>query len=452
MSRNKIVLLTAAALISLASPVSGQGLSALDEVAGALDADGGAYRIAKPANWNGVLILDLDFAARPDSPLYKRMHELGYAGAGSTRGDAGNRGTAVDNPARIKRQLEVLRLFEQRFGKPKRVISFGLSGAGGLALALVEAAPEHIDGGVAACIITGSVGWFNAKLDSAFVAKTLIAPGSDLRLQDMPRDLTPVSQAWTQMLEKAQATPEGRARIALAVTIGQLPSWSRTDTLEPAAGDLPKIQQAMYETLVSQFGATIGGHVRVRRDFEESAGGTLSWNTDIDYRKILEENADPAQRDAVRQLYQIAGLDLDADLQMLRRAPRETANPAAVIKADSLMGVTAKPRNPLMLLHTSGDSLAPAATLEAYIRRAPATLVRTAIVQAAGHCTFSIAESMAAIETVDRRIATNLWPATSSVEMNARARAADVSPARFMDFHLNRFARAFYTGDAPPAQ
>lgn len=448
---NKIVLLAAVAVLPLASPIVGQSLPAMDEVAGTLDADGGAYRIARPANWNGVVILDLDFAARPDAPLYKRMHELGYAGAGSTRGVAGDRGTAVDNPARIKRQLDVLRLFEQRFGKPKRVISFGLSGAGGLALALVESAPDHVDGSVAACIITGSVGWFNAKLDSAFVAKTLIAPESDLRLQGMPRDLAEVSQAWTDMLAKAQATPEGRARIALAVAIGQLPAWSRADTPEPAADDLGAVQQAMYETLASQFGAAIGGQVRVRRDFEESAGGPLSWNGDVDYGALFERNADPAQRRTVQKLYQLAGLEVNRDLQQLARAPRERADPLAVTKADGLMGVTAKPRNPIMLLHTSGDGLAPASTLEAYIRRAPAALVRTAIVNAAGHCTFSVAESMAAIETVDRRIATGEWPATSSVDMNDRARAADASPARYEDFDLTPFARAFYSGDPPPA-
>lgn len=421
-----------------------------EELAGELPDGEGPFRLAKPANWNGVVILDLDFAARPDAPLYQKMHEMGYAGAGSTRGKAEGGGTAVDNPARIARQLDVLTRFEEKFGPAERVISFGLSGAGGLALALMEAAPDKVDGSVAACIITGSVGWFNSKLDAAFAARTLLAPDSELRLQNMPLDLTETAAAWTSMLGEAQATPEGRARIALANTLGQLPIWSDPRSPEPERSDLAAVQLNMYETLVAQFGAEIGGQVRVRRDFERSSGGPISWNVGVDYTDMFETVVTKERQDIVRSIYEDAGLDLEADLQRLDQAERVAADPEAVQRADKLLGVTAQPRNPVLLLHTTGDGLAPPATLEAYTRRVSPDLAQIAMVRAAGHCTFTVAESMEAIETVDRRIVNGAWPDMSAQAMNERAQAAYAQPTRFVPHDMGPFGRAFYTGDLPP--
>src|ERR1700753_730008 len=118
---------------------------AVQRVQGEFPEHEGPYVMTVPSHWNGVLVLDLDYAnpKYADSDLYKRLYELGYAGAGSTRGAEPAFGSAVDTPARVKRQLKVLDIFEQKFGKPKRVIAYGRSGAGGLAVAMVELAPER---------------------------------------------------------------------------------------------------------------------------------------------------------------------------------------------------------------------------------------------------------------------------------------------------------------------
>jgi dienelactone hydrolase len=420
------------------------------QFSGELPDQAGPYRMSVPPNWSGVLILDLDFAIASESPLYKKLYALGYAGAGSTRGAQPERGTAVDNPDRIQRQLAVLALFEERFGKPKRVISLGFSGAGGLAVALLEAAPKQIDGSVGACIITGSIGWFNSKLDAAFAAKTLLAPASTLPLQNIPHELDEPSKSWLGMLTTAQGTPAGRARIALATALGQLPTWSNPKVAEPDKTDLPGVQSAMFDTLASQFSAQIGAQIRVRRDFEESSGGPISWNGGITYSKLFAIGIDPQQRRTILQLYRIAALDVDADLRQLDQSQRESANANAVSAANRLMGVTAHPHKPVLLMHTTGDSLAQPATLEAYTRRAPVALVRTTFVHAAGHCAFSVAENVAAVETVNERLATGHWPDTSSAAMNTRARSLDTSDARFVDLELGKFNRAFYAEDKPP--
>ena len=69
---------------------------------------------------------------------------------------------------------------------------------------------------------------------------------------------------------------------------------------------------------------------------------------------------------------------------------------------------------------------------------------RTAFVKAAGHCTFSAAESMAAIETVMRRIDQGQWGDTSGEAMNALARAlAPADQARFFSYQQFAYGRAW---------
>lgn len=405
----------------------------------------GSFRITVPANWNGVVVLDLDFVAAAESPLYRALYQLGYAGAGSSRGTMPTSGTPVDNPERIARQLAVLDAFEREYGRPRRVIAFGRSGAGGLAVAMMEAAPDRIGGSIGACLTAGPIGWFNSKLDSAFAIRTLIAPDENLLLQNLPHDIAGPSTAWREALTRAQASPAGRARIALAIALGQMPSWTSTTKAEPAPDDIAAVEEAMFDTLLAQFSEISA--FRVRRDFEESGGGALSWNTGTDYRSLFRQRTDRAQREVVETLYREAGLDLEADLARLNSAPRESANPQAVADANRRLGLGARPTNPVLLFHTSGDSLAHIATLQTYIRRASPALVRTTVVHAAGHCTFSVAETLAAINVLNQRLETGQWPDTSALAMNERARTLDTSPARFVEVSLGEFNHHFYLDD-----
>ena len=95
-------------------------------------------------------------------------------------------------------------------------------------LAIAEDFSDRVDGVIATA--AGDRVWLmNTKLDKWFVLKALIAP--DLRIVDLPHSssLRPeypeLTFAWRQAIRAAQQTPEGRARIALAITIGQEPDW-----------------------------------------------------------------------------------------------------------------------------------------------------------------------------------------------------------------------------------
>ena len=119
------------------------------------------------------------------------------------------------------------------------------------------------------------------------------------------------------MLKAAQQTPQGRARIMLAVVVGQAPIWSTPDVPEPTRTDAHARQEAAYRTLLDfsrQFTA-------LRRRLEEPAGGGTSWNTGLDYTAAYRTRG-AAERQAVEALYREAGLSLETDSapSMPRRA------------------------------------------------------------------------------------------------------------------------------------
>jgi hypothetical protein len=65
----------------------------------------------------------------------------------------------------------------------------------------------------------------NSYIDALFVLKALIAP--DLPIVNFPLndpEKSNMREAWKEAIKKAQQTPEGKARIALALTIGQWPA------------------------------------------------------------------------------------------------------------------------------------------------------------------------------------------------------------------------------------
>src|SRR5262249_30015893 len=144
------------------------------------------------------------------------------------------------------------------------------------------------------------------------------------------------------------------------------------------------------------------------------SAGQLSWNNGVDYKKLFD-NGDEAYKRAVRTLYNEAGLDLKADLDRISASPRISAKPEAVNFWNSVPGrtVTGLPRVPVLRIHTVGDLEVPISLIQGYEAKIHETgrdnYYRTAIVDSPGHCTFSVAESTAAIETLMRRLDTGSW-------------------------------------------
>lgn len=394
---------------------------------------GTTYEIRMPTPWNGVLISDLDFAQTPDAPRYDAMLKAGYAVAGTAR--RADRPTNYDPAREIDDLVNVMDRVEQRFGKPRRILQYGHSGGGHLALAMAETRPDRIDGAIVGCAHT-PVWLMNSELDAWFTLKTLVAP--NLAIIDLPADHSALTSAWKQALQAAQQTPIGRARIALATALGQLPAWVGPTSQEPDPRDVAALQASMFESVVIGAAQPTG---QSRRMFEQGGRGQLSWNTGVDYTALFETQSDPDHRHAVRQLYAQAGARLEDDLRALEAAPRIAADPKAV-KHWSAPGrtVVGEPKVPALRIHTHGDKAVPVSLVQGYdglvAAKGYGAHYRTAFVNAPGHCTFTAAESMAAIETVMRRIDSGQWGDTSAEAMNALART--LAPSGQARFHAYR--------------
>ena len=398
--------------------------------------DGTRYLMRVPSNWNGTLIRDLDYASGASSDRYLYLLEKGYAVSGTARHE--RRWVGNYDPAREIRHLNtVLDVFEEHFRKPDRVIQYGCSGGGHAGLAIAEDFSDRVDG-VIATAAPNRVWLMNTKLDKWFVLKALIAP--DLRIVDLPHSssLRPeypsLTFAWRQAIRAAQQTPGGRARIALAITIGQETEWTTPTEPNPDRNDVAALQYSMYQSvLLGAAPGRIGGISRYM--FENTAGfersTQLSWNTGVDYREFFN-NGNEFNKRAVRQLYQEAGLDLQDDLERINAFPRISADEEA-IEWWSAPGrnYVGDPKVPVLRMHEIGDPLAPLSLAQGYTDLVRANgkddLYRTAIIEAPTHCGFTPTESHAVIETMMRRLDTGSWGSTDPEHLNELARSLDES-------------------------
>lgn len=441
--RARVELPAAATVVSLlalaAAPGRAAGQARFTEEGDTLP-DGTVYLMRVPPNWNKTLIRDLDYASGANSPRSEYLLRKGFALAGTRRHRLR---TFQYDPAREIANLNtVLDRFAARFGKPGRVIQYGCSGGGHVALAVAEDFSDRVDGVIATAAHT-PVWIMNTFLDGWFSLKALLAP--DLVIVNLPLDQSygssghgvegSIPTAWRQAIDAAQRTPEGRARIALAFTIGQWPAWVNRLTPQPDLEDVAALQHSMYHTIF-QNASNPGGEARML--FESAANGQqLSWNTGVDYKAFFENGNEFFKR-AVRQLYQEAGLDLTADLERINAFPRIAAShhaldfwkaPGRTVKGD--------PKVPLLRMHEIGDYQVPLSLVQGYddqVRaRGKDDLYRTAFVQAPGHCGFSVAESAAAIETMMRRLDTGKWGSTDPDQLNQLAASLDGSSARFIN-------------------
>ncbi|MCZ2828847.1 hypothetical protein O2W14_08395 [Modestobacter sp. VKM Ac-2986] len=411
-------------------------------ISGTLE-DGTPYEFVVPARWNGTVVVALDFVGPgPGEPLTQRLLDDGIARGGTTRAVTGwdIRG-AIDN------QAEALAEFEAAYGPARRAIASGASMGGFVSAGAVQEHPDVFDAAVPMCGgLGGAVAQWNQKLDTVFVLEELVAPG--LPVVDIG-DVPTAREAWVRALTDAQQTPEGRARIALASAIGQLPAWGvrpdGTQPLPPDREDAAALEEGAFLALAGGPLPYIGQAMSSRATFTALVGGNPSWNTGVDYARQLRA-ADPMVRRAVRELYAEAGLDLGEDLDALAAAPRIAADPAAVERFSRGIVFDGDLQVPVLTMSGTGDQISTVTQQQYYeslVRRAgKGHQLRQTYTETVGHCTFSPAEQHAALRTMVRRLETGAWPATSASAMDRRAAALGAEPApRFVEPALPRFNR-----------
>ena len=419
------------------------------------------YRIEVPARWNGTLFLYSHGYVAPgrnnaatDSPtkdISTWLLDNGYAIAGSSYSSSG---WALEDA--FKDQIALLDLFEQRFSKPKRVIAWGGSLGGIVTAGLVQLYPDRFAGALPICgVLAGGVATWNTGLDAAYAFKILLAPSLPLQLVGITDPQANIQLA-SQAFDAASATPTGQARIALIAALGDLPGWFDPAGLQPAVGDYAA-QAAAQGRWESQIDFPF--EFQYRAELEMRAGGNPSWNTGVDYAHQLAISSDSAE---VNALYRAAGLDLAADLRALNSGTRINADPKAVAYLDRFISFDGHLRVPVLTMHTIGDGLVVPQQETAYADAVRAAgkqdLLRQLFVHRAGHCAFSSAETIVAIEAMIARLDTGSWggPALAPGSLNSAALALGdslnsvggffKSPPAFENFTPGPYPRPFPKG------
>jgi pimeloyl-ACP methyl ester carboxylesterase len=418
---------------------------------------GSRYLITVPQNWNEALLLYCrglpvdpdDPPWSPDDPLFEALSHAGYAIAGS--------GGSIFWPLEqaFQNQAAVLDEFVRVAAQPRHTIAWGYSIGGIIAAGLVERIPDRLSGALPLCgNLAGAVAIHNRELDIAFVIKTLLAAERPLQIAKID-DPGPNLQLAQVLLQRAQDDPAGRARLALAAAIGNIPGWFDPGEAEPAPGDFRSRQLNQFRwyeepvLLVLFF---------LRAQVERQAGGNPSWNSGVSYDDLLRTSIN---HDAVESLYEEARVDLAADLATLAAAPRIEADPSAAAYLERNIIFSGDLRNvPVLALHTEGDGLVTPDNEQAYAdvvsSAGHSAMLRQLYLHRGGHCSFTIAELLTGVERLMMRVDTGIWPALDPSALNDATAASDPAldvlirdgrsaSAAFARFEPSAFPRPFDT-------
>lgn len=417
-----------------------------------------------PSGWNGTLFLYSHGYVAPggenvaiaapgvDATAWLLGHRFAIAGSSYS-----STGWALEDA--FSDQVALLDYFDKHVGKPARVIAWGHSLGGIITAGLVQLYPDRFAAAMPMCgVLAGGIATWNAELDAAYAFRTLLAPTSSLQLVHITNPVANLQLA-LDLFTQAESIQAGRARIALVGALIDLPGWFDPRLPEPAADDYVAraAAQASWASRVDFAFA-----FRYRAELEERAGGNPSWNTGVDYGHLLSISPD---RDEVIALYSAAGLDLQSDLRTLSGGVRVQADPAAARYLDRYISLDGKLGIPVLTMHTTGDGLVIPPNESAYADAVQAAgssgLLRQVFVHRAGHCTFTPAETVAAVQVMIKRLDSGRWDDSALVPgaLNASARAQDESlnaffgaaaaPA-FIDFKPAPFPRPFPKGSALP--
>ncbi len=385
--------------------------------------DGATYLLQCPSGaWNGTLLLYSHGYVAPGSPnpatdvgdpltgAFLLAH--GFALAGSSYATTG---WAIQQA--LPDQKNTLKAFDSAFGKPRTTIAWGHSLGGIITAGLIQVYPSLFNAALPMCgVLSGGVATWNTALDGAFAFQQLIDP--KVQVVNIAHPAANLTEGETAVAA-AQATAQGQARIALVAALTDTPGWFTPLSPEPAATDYAAQEQNqfLWDTEV-----TFPFVLELRAELEARAGGNVSWNTGVNYFADLAKSADLKE---VEALYKSAGLSLTKDLQTLNSAPRISAKPSAVAYLARYIAFNGNISVPVLSMHTTGDGLVVPENEQAYRavvdRDGHGNLLRQIFVNRAGHCAFTPAETLTALQTLLNRLATGHWHVPSPAGLNAEA-------------------------------
>ncbi|OLZ68961.1 alpha/beta hydrolase [Streptomyces sp. IMTB 2501] len=403
--------LTSATLVTSPAPAAQADTAATAHLTGTLS-DGATWIADVPTHWNGTLLLfshGFGPTVAQDAPSAAVRSELlaeGYAMAGSSYDPHGSMWAL--NSAEHD-QFGTLDAVTAKLGTPRRTLAVGQSMGGLVNAQIARDGAGRVDGALGLCgLVAGGTDLDNYQLDAEYAIARLLLPGQEAGLVRFGSadDAAATAKKLTDAVTTAQATPQGRARIALAAAFLNLPAWAPGQD-RPAPSDWVRQEDQQYVWFAQGILSFVEGG---RYAVEQSAGGNNSWNRGVDYARLLAGSVHAPQ---VRALYRTAGLDLDADLASLTRSASITADPAAVRAAQRTSSAGQGLGVPLLDVHAIADNLVPVEQERQFgdrVRRAgDGALLRQAYVERQGHCTFTTAETVAALRALEHRVTTGHW-------------------------------------------
>lgn len=209
--------------IALVLGLTGPALA--DDVVNGTFGPGAFYRLVRPTNWNGTLLVYAHGYVSPDQPVAippdaeQVIALLTPQGVAVAVSSFSENGWVVKDGTQRTHQL--LGIFTSQFGKPGRVYAAGASMGGLIAIRLIETYPGEFAGVLPACAVAGGL---RRQLDYAANVRVLfdlfypgVLPGSAV---DVPPGINVMSQIVLPAIAAMQGNPTGAFAIA---SIGQTP-------------------------------------------------------------------------------------------------------------------------------------------------------------------------------------------------------------------------------------
>jgi len=381
---------------------------------GGVGADGAPYAFIAAANFNGTVFLyshgvrppiDIPATLAPVGPYTKtnaaepgplassgdlsvinKLVAAGYGVAGSGFSRQG-----INTSEALAANKELIATFKTKFPTTKNVIAWGASLGAMHSQMLAEKNPELVDGVILACpaanpqdaLMTyfGDALWgFKALFDPSIKVGGY-STDPDVRKKEqhdnVGKILTVLSKLSAGLVSGAwpdTASPAGKALAAAGIPsrsallavglMAGVPTRSKhvDGTSGPVgATDTYPLAIAPAVAVLENMGATLNYGTLLIADGELLTGGKVFDNTKTDYAARIATEAD------IFSFALSGNTAVAAILRALGATPRETADPAAVAKIPSLVGLSGKISKPTIIFQSESDEFVPASIVQWYI-------------------------------------------------------------------------------------
>jgi pimeloyl-ACP methyl ester carboxylesterase len=391
-------------------------------------ADSAQWIAQVPARWNGTVMLyshgfgPLTAQDAPSPGSATQLLAQGYALVGSSY-DVNGSWWALDTA--VSDQFGSLNAFLRASGlHPRHTLAVGTS-MGGLINSLIDQQSDgRVQGAVTFCgLVAGGVDLNNFQLNAEYAMTQLLPGAAGVQIRDYA-SMAAGSAAGTQLsdaVSSAQSTAAGRARIALSAALLNEADWE-TGATPPAAGDYAGQELQEEEMLTSgQLPFIESGRYMISL----AEGGDSGYNIGVHYAALIRKSPYYAQ---IKTLYAAAGLNLGADVATLDQHESYAPEGNSLARTQASSVNTGRLQVPELDVHTVSDQLAPVQFEATYAQRVAVAgsspLLRQVYVNAIGHCNFTDADTVAAIDAMSTVVAGRHWtPAVAVTALNDAANA-----------------------------